>query len=237
MLEYYLLGIILLPGIIFAIWAQTKVTNSYHKWSEILSVGGLTGKEVARFVLDDNGLNDVRITSVSGTMTDYYDPRKKIIALSDGVANSSSIAAIGIAMHEVGHAIQYKHNYLPIKLRNIIIPLSNFVSRMMWPLVITGLVFSFLLFPGSTFGLAILYISVISFSLAVLLNLVTLPVEFNASRRAISILEAKGYLMQDELEGAKKVLGAAALTYVAALVVAILNLLRFVLAFLVRNND
>ena len=143
MLEYYLLGIILLPGIIFAIWAQTKVTNNYHKWSEVLSVGGLTGKEVARLVLDDNGLSDVRITSVHGTMTDYYDPRKKIIALSDGVANSSSIAAIGIAMHEVGHAIQYKHNYLPIKLRNIIIPLSNFVSRMLWPLVITGLVLSF----------------------------------------------------------------------------------------------
>lgn len=237
MLEYYLLGIILIPGILFATWAQTKVKTSFNKWSDVLSSCGLTGAELARRVLDNNGLNHIQITNVHGSLSDYYDPRKQIIALSNDVANNSSIAALGVALHEVGHALQYKTNYLPIKLRNIIIPLCNFTSRMLFPMIIAGLVLNLLLFPGTLFGLVILYISVASFALAVILNLITLPVEYNASRRALRILEEGGYLQQEEIEGAREVLNAAALTYVASLIVAILNLLRFVLAFLVRNRD
>lgn len=237
MLDYYLLGIILIPGIAFAIWAQTKVTHNYHRWSEVISSCGLTGKEVARRVLDANGLSNITITTIGGTMSDYYNHKKKVVALSTGVADSSSISAIGIAMHEVGHAIQYKENYLPIKLRNVIIPVTNIVSTMLVPLVILGVIFSLLLFPGTMFGMVILYISVISFSLAVAVNLITLPVEYNASKRALQILENQGILQEEELVGAKSVLNSAALTYVASLVVAILNLLRFVLAFVVKNKD
>ena len=237
MLEYYLLGIILIPGILFATWAQTKVKTNFNKWSDVLSSCGLTGEEIARRVLDSNGLNHIRIKNVNGTLSDYYDPKKQEIALSNGVANSSSIASLGVALHEVGHALQYKENYLPIKLRNIVIPLCNFTSRMLFPMIIVGLIFNMLLFPGTMFGMVILYISVASFALAVILNLITLPVEYNASRRALKILENDGYLQQEEVEGAREVLSAAALTYVAALIVAILNLLRFVLAFLVRDRD
>lgn len=237
MFEYYILGIILIPGILFAAWAQTKVKTSFNKWSDVLSSCGLTGEEVARRVLDKNNLSHIKITNVHGTLTDYYDPKKQIIALSSEVANSTSIASIGVAMHEVGHALQYKNNYFPIKLRNFIIPLCNLVSKMLFPMIIAGLVLNLLLFPGTIFGMVVLYISVISFALAVLLNLITLPVEYNASRRALKILEEDGYLQQEEIEGARAVLNSAALTYVASLIVAILNLLRFVLAFLVRNKD
>ena len=221
----------------FAAWAQTKVKTSFNKWSDVLSSCGLTGEELARRVLDTHGLNNIKITNVHGTLSDYYDHRKGIIALSNGVANSTSIASLGVTLHEVGHALQYKSNYLPIRLRNIIIPLCNFTSRMLFPMIIFGLILNMLLFPGTLFGLVILYISVISFALAVILNLITLPVEYNASRRALKILEEDGHLQQEEILGAKEVLNAAALTYVASLVVAILNLLRFVLAFLVRNRD
>lgn len=237
MLDYYLLGIILIPGILFATWAQTKVKTSFNKWSDVMSSCALTGEEIARRVLDANGLHHIKITNVHGSLSDYYDPKKQIIALSSDVANNTSIASLGVALHEVGHALQYKENYLPIKLRNIVIPLCNFTSRMLFPMIIVGLLLNLLIFPGTMFGLIVLYISVISFALAVLLNLITLPVEYNASRRALSILEHDGYLQQEEVEGAREVLNSAALTYVAALVVAILNLLRFVLAFLVRNRD
>lgn len=237
MLEYYLLGIILIPGILFATWAQARVKTCFNKWSDVLSSCGLSGEEIARRVLDANGLNHINIRNVNGTLSDYYDPRKQEIALSSGVANSSSIASLGVALHEVGHALQYRDNYLPIKLRNIVIPLCNFTSKMLFPMIIIGLLFNMLLFPGTMFGMVILYISVASFALAVILNLITLPVEYNASRRALQILENDGYLQQEEVEGAREVLNAAALTYVAALIVAILNLLRFVLAFLVRNRD
>lgn len=237
MLEYYLLGIILVPGVLLAALAQHKVNSSFASWSTVLCSCGLTAAELARKVLDDNGLSHINITRVSGHLTDHYNPKKNIIALSDSVYNSQSIASIGVALHEVGHAIQYKNNYLPIKLRNIIIPISNFVSRMLWPMVIIGLLFSFLIIPGSLFGLVMLYVSVSSFALSVLLNLITLPVEYNASRRALKILTDGNYMMEEELSGVREVLNAAALTYVASLVIAILNLLRFVLAFLIRDRD
>lgn len=235
-LDYYLLGIILIPGIILASIAQAKVNSSFNRWSSIIASCGLTGSELARRVLDANGLQDIRIIRVSGQLSDYYDHKKKVIALSDDVGNSASIASLGVALHEVGHALQYKDNYFPIKLRNIIIPICNFVSNMLWPLVILGCLFNFLWIPGNPIGIAILYISVISFALAVLFNLITLPVEYNASRRALKILESEHYLQEDELDGAKSVLNSAALTYVASLVMAILNLLRFILAFF-RNRD
>ncbi len=234
--EYYVMGIILIPGIIFALIAQSKVNSSFNKWSTIQSACGLTGEQVARKILDENGLTNITIIRTNGTLTDYYDNKKQIIALSNGVANSSSIASIGVAMHEVGHALQYKNNYFPIKLRNFIIPITNFVSSMLWPLVIIGCLFNFWLIPNSIFGMVILWIAVVSFSLAVLFNLLTLPVEYNASKRALSVLQSNNILHDEELAGAKEVLNSAALTYVAALLVAILNLLRFVLVFF-RNRD
>lgn len=236
MWEYYVMGIILIPGIIFAGIAQSRVSSNFNKWSAILSSCGLTGEQVARKILDENGLTNIKIVRVRGTLTDYYDNKKQIIALSNDVANSTSIASIGVAMHEVGHALQYKNNYFPIKLRNIIIPISNFISNMLWPLVIIGVLFNFLILPNSVFGMVILWIAVISFALAVLFNLITLPVEYNASSRALKVLQTNNILHEEELDGAKAVLNSAALTYVAALLMSILNLLRFVLVFF-RNRD
>lgn len=236
MWEYYVMGIILIPGIIFAGIAQSRVSSNFNKWSAILSSCGLTGEQVARKILDENGLTNIKIVRVRGTLTDYYDNKKQIIALSNDVANSTSIASIGVAMHEVGHALQYKNNYFPIKLRNIIIPISNFISNMLWPLIIIGVLFNFLILPNSVFGMVILWIAVISFALAVLFNLVTLPVEYNASSRALKVLQTNNILHEEELDGAKAVLNSAALTYVAALLMSILNLLRFVLVFF-RNRD
>lgn len=239
MIQYYIMGIILLPGIILAIFAETRVTTSFNRWNSLLNTAGLTGEQIARRILDSNGLQNIRITRTNGNaLNNYYDPRRKVIALSNEVANSASIAAVGVALHEVGHAIQYKNNYFPIKIRNFIIPISNFVSGLLWPLVIVGCLLNFWLLPNGVFGLAILWISIISFGLVVLFNLATLPVEYNASNRAIKILKSENILLEEELNGVKDVLGSAALTYVASLLIAILNFLRILFVFLsMRRND
>ncbi len=228
-LDYYIMGIILLPGLILAIIAQVKVNSAYSKYSKVIAKGNQTAFEVARLLLDTAGLKHIKINKVSGHLTDHYNPKTQSINLSSGIYNSKSIAAIGIAAHEVGHAIQYKQNYMPVKIRSLLIPVTNFASSLLWPLVIVGLLFNFMADTTTVIGLVFIWSGIILFGLSILVNLVTLPTEFNASNRAIKVLSNSQILDSTETVGAKKVLSAAALTYVAALLVSMLNLLRFVL--------
>jgi len=235
-LTYYLLGILIIPGILLGIYAQIKVSSTFKKFSEIPSRGGLTANQIARAVLDNADLADIEITHQSGNLTDHYHPKKRYIALSDSVYDSTSISAIGVALHEVGHAIQHKQHYAPLHIRNFLIPITNIASTMLWPLVIIGLLLGFGTETGGLFADICVWSGFIFFGIAVLLNLITLPVEFDASNRAIQILRDGSFLAEDELDGAKKVLNAAALTYVAALIIAILQFLRFLLTILASRN-
>jgi len=212
---------LLLPAIIAALWAQSNVQNTYRKYSRIRSFQGYTGAQIARKILDDNGLSYVKVEFAQGEgLSDHFDPRTNVVRLSNDVYNSTSIAAIGIAAHETGHAIQYMEEYGPIKVRNAIIPITNIGSKAALPLVIIGLIFSI---PE------IAFIGVLAFSLAVVFQVVTLPVEFNASKRAVTILEENNYLSAEELRGSKKVLSAAAMTYLAAAFVSLMQLIRLLL--------
>ena len=230
---YYLMGIILVPGIILGIYAQAKVNSTYNKYSKVMAKSGRTASDVAKIMLESAGCNDVSVAKIDGNLTDNYNHKTKVVSLSNSVHNSSSVAAIGIAAHEVGHVLQYKTNYLPIKLRRFAIFASNLSSTLLWPLIFIGIIFNFLIV--SSIGSIMIWAGIIVFGLSVLVNLVTLPVEYNASKRATTILQQSGILSEEETEEAGKVLKAAALTYVAALVVSILNLLRFVLA--VKSRD
>ena len=230
---YYLMGIILLPGILLAIFAQIKVNSTFNKFSNVMSSSGRTASEVAKIMLNAAGCDDITVQKTSGHLTDNYNHRTKAVSLSNSVYDSTSVASIGIAAHEVGHVLQYKTNYFPIKLRSIAIVSSNISSVLLWPLVIIGLIFSSLL--ASSIGNIMVWAGIIIFGLSVLVNLVTLPVEYNASKRATTILKNSGLLTEEETDNAKKVLNAAALTYVAALVVSILNFLRFIIA--IKSDD
>ena len=234
--EYYVMGIILLPGLLLAIYAQSKVSSTYSKYSKMMSQKGMKAWEMVRLLLDCADLQNVQVIKVSGNLTDYYDHKKQVVALSSTVYDSSSVAALGVAAHEVGHALQFKNNYLPVKIRSAIIPITNISSTLLWPLVMLGLIFNFAAMPGSLVGDICLWSGVIIFGLAVLLDLVTLPVEYNASNRAVQVLSKTEILTEEETKGAKKVLGAAALTYVASLLTSILNLLRFLLVFLMHSR-
>lgn len=217
--------IFILPALIIAMWAQAKVNSTFNKYSKVLNSKGLTGAEVSRNILANYGIGDVVVERVNGNLTDHYDPRSNVIRLSDSVYSSTSVAALGVAAHETGHAIQHNLGYLPIKLRNAVLPVANLGSSLAVPLVILGIILSF---PSLVdFGI-ILFGAVVAF------QLVTLPVEFNASRRAIAILEGQGILDGEELKGSKKVLSAAAMTYVAAAITAIANLLRLLV---LRGRD
>ena len=219
--------LMVLPAFIFASWASSKVKTTFDIYSKEYSKRGETGSSIARRVLDEHGLNHIRIERVSGKLQDHYDPKNNVIRLSNGVYDSTSVAALGVALHEVGHAIQYKEGYFPIKLRNAIIPLTNISSRLAMPLILIGILLSSL---GEGYSV-VAYIGVALFGVAVLFQLITLPVEYNASNRAIKQLENTYALDSYELDGAKKVLSAAALTYVASLAVAFsqfLYLLRLV---------
>ena len=210
-----------LPAIIFSMWASNKVNSAFEEYSRAFIHNNITGADAARTVLDRYGLNSVRIERVAGKLTDHYDPRNNVIRLSSSVYDSSSIAAVGVACHEVGHAIQYASNYGPIKLRNAIIPLTNIGSRLAMPLVLIGVLLSAL---GEGYAL-VAYVGVALFAICVLFQLITLPVEYNASKRAVMALEETGIMYDYELDGARKVLNAAAMTYVAALAVAISQLM------------
>ena len=220
---YYL--ILVLPAILLSLWASSRVNSTFKKYSGVFSSRSLTGAMAAEAVLRANGVYGVRIERVSGKLTDHYDPRGNVIRLSDSVYASTSVAAIGVACHEAGHAVQYASNYAPIKLRAAIIPITNVGSKLAMPLILLGILFS----AYSQSAIQIAYIGVILFSATVLFQLFTLPTEFNASRRAMNAMESNALLTQSELPGARKVLSAAAMTYVAALAVSITQLLRLFL--------
>ena len=224
--DYYFL-ILVVPAMLIALWAQIKVKTTFASQSKRLSSRGLTGAQAAMQVLKYYGINDVRIERVAGDLTDHYDPRTNVIRLSDKVYNNTSIAAIGVACHEAGHAVQYAQGYAPIKLRAAIIPVTNFGSRMAMPLILLGILFSSLGNASDFF----INLGIICFGFSVVFQLVTLPVEFNASRRALAAIEQNGLLTEDELAGARKTLSAAAMTYVAATAAALAQLLRLLILF------
>lgn len=216
--------ILLVPAIILGIYAQYKVRSSFNHYSRIPSARGLTGAQGARIVLDSAGLTDVGIQVGGGTLSDHYDPRTRILSLSPAVGNSTSLAALGVAAHEAGHAIQHARGYAPFRLRSAMVPVANIGSNLGIILVIVGLVFAS--YGGNSL---IMNIGIVLYAGAVLFTLVTLPVEFNASRHAMTELQNRSILVADELTGARKVLSAAALTYVAAALSAVLTLLRLIL--------
>ena len=211
--RYY--WILIVPAMIFALWAQSRVSSTYGKYSRVMSARGMSAADVCRKILDENGLYHIRIERVAGNLTDHYDPRAGVIRLSDSVFNSASVASIGVAAHEAGHAVQYAEGYVPIKIRNTIIPISQFGSSLSMPVLLIGLLFNY----------------------GVLVQLVTLPVEFDASAKALRTLDNFQILEPQETKMAGKVLKAAALTYVAALLSSLAQLLRLVLLYGRRNND
>ncbi len=211
---------LLIPAILLALYAQTKVQSAFNKYSRVPSRIGMTGADVARQLLHNNQIYDVTVELTNRRLSDHYDPRSKTLRLSPEVYNSTSLAALGIAAHEVGHAIQHSTEYIPLRLRNAIVPIANIGSNLALPLLLLGI---FLGLPN------LALIGVAAFSLAVLFQLITLPVEFNASGRAIEALEVGGYLGRDEVGSTRKVLNAAALTYVAATLMAVMQLLRLLL--------
>ena len=232
-MPYYYYGfdwtyfVLVIPCMIFAMIASSRVSSTFKKYSTQYSQRRLTGAEAARRVLAHNGVTGVRIERVSGNLTDHYDPRTNVIRLSDSVHDSTSTAAIGVAAHEAGHAVQYARNYAPIKLRAAIIPLTNFGSKLAMPLIIAGVLLSFL----GTFSTALIYLGIAAFGLSFVFQMITLPVEFNASRRAIRAIKDAQLLTPEEQQGAEKTLKAAAMTYVAATATALAQLLRLIMIY------
>ncbi|EOU1108910.1 zinc metallopeptidase [Clostridium perfringens] len=220
--------LILIPAILISAWAQFKVSSTFNKYSTVRSINGYTGAQVARILLNDAGLQEVEIQQVPGRLSDHYDPRAKVLRLSSDVYGSTSVASIGVAAHEVGHAIQDKESYSALVFRNAIVPVVNFSSSLSWILFFIGILLSY-----ST----LVTIGIILFSVVVLFQLVTLPVEFNASSRALKLLEARGILYDKEVDGARNVLSAAALTYVAATLMAVLQLVRLIAISNRNSND
>ena len=224
--KYYIL--LVLPAALLALWAQVRVKSTFARYSRERTYSGLTGAETARRILDANGLYDVRVEHISGQLTDHYDPTQKVVRLSDDVYGRATIAAVGVAAHETGHALQHADSYVPMQIRSAIIPITNIGSQLSIPMILIGYIFGFQ---------PLVAIGILLFSLMTVFQLVTLPVEFNASRRALTILEGTGMLSGQENAGARKVLTAAALTYVAALIVSLANLLRLILLLGNRRDD
>ena len=219
--------VLVLPCILISLWASSNVNSTFKKYSTQFSYHRLTGAQAAQRVLQANGVHGVRIERVGGNLTDHYDPKTNVIRLSDSVYNSTSTAAIGVACHEAGHAVQYAQSYAPIKLRAAIIPITNFGSKIAMPLILAGVLLTAL----GTFSDTLVYMGIAAFGLSLVFQLVTLPVEFNASRRAMDAIRNSGILTEEEQRGARKTLTAAAMTYVAATAVALAQLLRLILIF------
>jgi Zn-dependent membrane protease YugP len=219
--------ILLVPAIILTIYAQAKVSSTYKKYDKVKARSGINAAEMARRMLDYNGLANVQIQQVRGNLTDHYNPKNKTLSLSEATYKSASVAALGVAAHEAGHAMQDAESYAPLKLRNALVPVAQFGSSAAWILIILGFVFS---------AFNLIGIGIICFSAVVLFQLVTLPVEFNASNRALAALEGGGFLESDEVGLTNKVLRAAALTYVAAALVSLLQLLRLLIIFMGRRS-
>lgn len=222
--------VLVLIGVIICMIASAKMNSTFSRYSRVRSRSGLTGREAAERILYSAGIRDVRVEHVSGNLTDHYDPRGKVLRLSDATYNSNSVAAIGVAAHECGHAIQHQVGYVPLTVRGSLVPIVNFGSSIAWPLILIGL------FMNSRMSVLLLNLGILAFSLAVVFQIVTLPVEFNASARAVKILGSTGLLYEDEVKDTKKVLKAAALTYVAGTMSAILQLLRIILLTNRRND-
>ena len=212
--------LLLIPALILAIWAQAKVSSTFTKYARIASQRGLSGAQVAESILHEHNVYDVRVEPTQGHLSDHYDPRRKVLRLSNEVYSSSSLAALGVAAHEVGHALQHAEGYAPLKWRSLMVPVAQFGSMLAFPLLFLGLILNTDL---------LIQIGIYAFAAAVLFQLVTLPVEFNASSRAIEALEAGAYLSREETVGSRQVLSAAAMTYVASTVMAVLQLLRLLL--------
>lgn len=223
--------ILVIIGAVICLLASARVKSTFRKYNRVRSMSGMTGAQAAERILQAAGIYDVSIQHVSGELTDHYDPRNKVLRLSDSTYGSASVAAVGVAAHECGHAIQHQKSYAPLSIRSAIVPVANFGSAIAWPLIIIGM------FITSNTGSLLINIGILCFSLAVLFQLVTLPVEFNASSRAVRILGDTGILDSQELKSTRKVLGAAALTYVAGAAAAILQLLRLLILFGGRNDD
>ena len=219
--------VLVLPCVLLAAIASGRVNSTFRRYSQQISSRRITGAEAARRVLAANGVYGVQIQQVAGNLTDHFDPKSNVIRLSSGVYDSCSTAAIGVACHEAGHAVQYAQDYFPIKLRAAIIPITNFGSKLAMPLILIGILLSFL----GNLSYLLVDLGILCFSLSLVFQLITLPVEFNASRRAISTIEEHGLLTHEEQKGARKTLRAAAMTYVAAVAVSLAQLLRLILLF------
>ena len=224
---YYATGVIMIPVLLFSFYCQIKVKRAFRRYSSVHAMCGMTGAQAAARLLQLNGITDVQIRQISGTLTDYYDPKNKEICLSGDVYNATSVAAIGVACHEAGHACQHAQGYAPLKIRNAAIPATRIGSSLGIPLVLLGMVFTWR---------PLIMVGIVLYALVALFQLLTLPVEFNASRRALQTIERNQFLTEQEYRGAKKVLTAAALTYVAALASALATLLRLLL-LAGRSND
>lgn len=223
--------ILVLIGVAICLLASSRVNSVFRRYSKVRSRSGLTGREAAERILRANGIYDVTVRHIPGNLTDHYDPRNKTLGLSDSTYGSASVAAIGVAAHECGHAVQHATGYAPLKFRGALVPVANFGSTLAWPLILIGLLI------GSRSASLFINMGILLFSAAVLFQLVTLPVEFNASNRAVKVLETTGMLYPEEIRQTKAVLGAAALTYVASAASAILQLLRLLLITGRRRND
>lgn len=219
---------LVLIGAVISMLASSKVKTTYAKYGKIRSHSGMTATEAARRILNNAGLYHIRIERISGDLTDHYSPKEQVLRLSDTTINSTSIAAIGVAAHECGHAIQHSQKYVPLTVRNSIVPVVNLGSKLSWPMILLGLLFGISGF---------LDLGILLFSFSLFFQIITLPVEFNASSRALQILEQSNMLYEDELKGAKKVLSAAAMTYVAAVIATLLSLLRLIILFGGRRRD
>ena len=220
--------IVLLPAILLTVWAQSRVKSTFEQYSRVRSRQGITGREAARAILTSYGLGSMPIKQIAGQLTDHYDPSTRSLSLSEPVYDSTSIAAIGVAAHEVGHAVQHAQNYFPLKFRNAIVPVVNLTSGASWPLFLVGLM------AGNS---RIMNIGILLFLGVIVFHLVTLPVELDASRRALAVLSSNGMMDRDEVSGARKVLGAAAMTYLAAALQAVLSLVRLILLRNSRSRD
>lgn len=224
---YYATGVIMIPVLLFSFYCQIKVKRAFRRYSSVHAMCGMTGAQAAARLLQLNGITDVQIRQIGGTLTDYYDPKNKEICLSGDVYNATSVAAIGVACHDAGHACQHAQGYAPLKIRNAAIPATRIGSSLGIPLVLLGMVFTWR---------PLIMVGIVLYALVALFQLLTLPVEFNASRRALQTIESNQFLTEQEYRGAKKVLTAAALTYVAALASALATLLRLLL-LAGRSND
>jgi len=222
--------ILLLPALLLAMYAQFKIKNTFNRYSKVGAKSGITGAQVARDILRNNHINDVPVEMTKGVLTDHYDPRKRVLRLSSQVYNSSSLAALGVAAHEAGHVMQHEQSYIPFRIRSTIVPIATIGSQLAFPLFFLGIILA---------APSLVEIGILAFGAAVLFQLVTLPVEFNASNRAIEALEGGGYLLRNEIAPARKVLNAAALTYIAATIMAVMQLLRLLLlsGMLSRRSD